>query len=611
MGFTTHLLTSTCTHEYTVIMSTLIIRTSAEQIELELISQSKSKTLRRPANEDVIKFLAKITGQYQKLRGLKKAKVVLEFQKLDHEVNILENFRVGYNFPVMVMKDGEKFEESEVVRNPPTIDDAQFNVDEMKIQPMVGVQIFAFIKHRYCEYLKFEWYRNSSKDLSLPIAPIFTSNRHTYTPVEADLNNYLALKITCGATSKLIFSSKVQSHSSLLTQDFPFQKRASMLPQKSRSILRTVCYNILFCEDSRDAWRQVSAEHLSMGYRLPLITDEIKAYKSDIIALQEVTARVFNNWLTPALTESNFQGVFAKRNEGNSLATFWNSSRFELIESCDCEIRKLVNCKNEAELKSALGVQSLRDEDIEFYLNGFKNLENEYPVLHKELNTPSTVAQIVALVDLEMDRIVLIGNTHLTGNGRKFWHVRPLQAKAMADCLLAKEQELMQKFPQRKIFKMILGDLNSCHTDTTVRILKGECVPSFWFKTKKSLMDLYGISRIIDTDTDYYRSMCEYEQQNFFRNSIELLEVEDENYAQVLACGLELTDALDNEDIWCTSFTRNYKDRIDYVLFDDSLAKVEYTLPTPAIELLTQETALPSSIFPSDHISQLVDFSYL
>lgn len=60
-----------------------------------------------------------------------------------------------------------------------------------------------------------------------------------------------------------------------------------------------------------------------------------------------------------------------------------------------------------------------------------------------------------------------------------------------------------------------------------------------------------------------------------------------------------------------TNFTAGFQDCLDYIFYDKTKLAVEQVIPLPTNEELTQNTALPSIVFPSDHLSLVADLRFL
>lgn len=51
----------------------------------------------------------------------------------------------------------------------------------------------------------------------------------------------------------------------------------------------------------------------------------------------------------------------------------------------------------------------------------------------------------------------------------------------------------------------------------------------------------------------------------------------------------------------------DFKDLLDYVFIESDIMTVDAVSPFPAESILSENVALPSSVFPSDHLAVAVD----
>lgn len=56
-----------------------------------------------------------------------------------------------------------------------------------------------------------------------------------------------------------------------------------------------------------------------------------------------------------------------------------------------------------------------------------------------------------------------------------------------------------------------------------------------------------------------------------------------------------------------TNFTVGYADCLDYIYYDTTKLFVSQVVPLPSTEELSQHSAIPSVVFPSDHVSLVAD----
>lgn len=68
------------------------------------------------------------------------------------------------------------------------------------------------------------------------------------------------------------------------------------------------------------------------------------------------------------------------------------------------------------------------------------------------------------------------------------------------------------------------------------------------------------------------------------------------------------------EQVGLSNFIAAFKDHLDYIFVSENLidSRVNGSMslaPMPSVDVLEQETALPSSVIPSDHVSLVVDIT--
>lgn len=59
-----------------------------------------------------------------------------------------------------------------------------------------------------------------------------------------------------------------------------------------------------------------------------------------------------------------------------------------------------------------------------------------------------------------------------------------------------------------------------------------------------------------------------------------------------------------------TNFTSGFADCLDYIYYDTNNLSVAQVIPLPSHEEVVQHTALPSILFPSDHIALVSDLKW-
>ncbi|GIL47037.1 hypothetical protein Vafri_3872 [Volvox africanus] len=102
----------------------------------------------------------------------------------------------------------------------------------------------------------------------------------------------------------------------------------------SHDTINVMTYNILAQKYAQSGWHNYCpSRHIRWDYRKALLLEELEAYCSDIICLQEVEAEVFSRELQPWLAERGYQGHYLARHHGENVQRlllaavthlFWN-----------------------------------------------------------------------------------------------------------------------------------------------------------------------------------------------------------------------------------------------------------------------------------------------
>lgn len=59
-----------------------------------------------------------------------------------------------------------------------------------------------------------------------------------------------------------------------------------------------------------------------------------------------------------------------------------------------------------------------------------------------------------------------------------------------------------------------------------------------------------------------------------------------------------------------TNYTEGFKECLDYIYYQMDHLQVERTVPMPTEEQLSAHIAIPSIVFPSDHVALVADFRF-
>ncbi|XP_034187530.1 2',5'-phosphodiesterase 12 [Osmia lignaria lignaria] len=396
----------------------------------------------------------------------------------------------------------------------------------------------------------FNWYKHENNQW------VHVGEGFLYTPNKSDLG--CKLKVTCiprnttqiGPTIEIVSSDIVQPGPGLC----PFDTRHAFTKNKlSGKSFRLTSYNILanvYSETSlsKDTLYPYCPQYaLSMDYRKLLILKELIGYNTDIICLQEVDSKVYENDLMLSLNALNYDGVFNLKNDlREGLVIFYNRERFDKLNSD----------------YSVISQGTELDEFKDVWLQ----IENEN-VKQAFLNR-NTIIQTVILKSKENPEILVIGNTHLYFRPEAD-HIRLLQAYYGLTYLHSFAGKVKKENPECNVSIIYCGDFNSVPDSAVYRLM-----------TQKHILNYYN---------DWH---ADSDQR------INLSIKHDVNLSS--ACGTPKY----------TNYTGTFSGCLDYIFYQMDHLEVEQVIPLPSEEELSLYTGLPSVVFPSDHISLCVDLKW-
>ncbi|XP_066594023.1 2',5'-phosphodiesterase 12-like isoform X2 [Prorops nasuta] len=400
----------------------------------------------------------------------------------------------------------------------------------------------------------FSWYR---KDLNHSSHWEKIAEGFFYTPNKSDIG-YL-LKINCLPKNDIDSGLEVEIESKSTVEAgpgiCPFENRHIFTGEKlSGSSFRIVSYNILAdTYTDSDFTRDVLFPYcppyaLEIDYRIKLVFKELTGFKADIICLQEVDEKIFNNDLVPVLSILNYDGVYnTKRNMREGLATFFDSNRFEKIAS-----ESTVICNN---------------TNLEPFNKVWSNILN--PKTKERFLGRNTIVQSTILRSKESpSQILVIGNTHLYFKPDAD-HIRLLQGFFTLMYIDDIAKKIKKQFADSNVSILLCGDFNSTPDCGIYQLMTENYVP--------------------ETCKDWEHSEEKIENVSLFHD----LQMDS-------ACG----------KLPFTNYTPDFSGCLDYIFYQKDKLSVQQVVPTPSFEELTLHVGLPSVVFPSDHISLCVDLKW-
>ncbi|XP_039479143.1 2',5'-phosphodiesterase 12 [Drosophila santomea] len=343
----------------------------------------------------------------------------------------------------------------------------------------------------------------------------------------------------------------------------PFQDRHRHTPNSLSAPheMRVVSYNLLAdLYASSDyagstLFSYCPAKYLQMDYRKPLFINEIIGYNADILCLQEVDQRIFDFDLKEILEQPpyNYHGVMAPKGKcAEGVAIFYRNSRFELLDS------------QVLHLGSNIPV-----------LPVFESLWNKVKVnaqLAERICDRSTTLQTCLLRIKDTDNYVLVANTHLYFHPDAD-HIRLLQ---MGFSMLFVEHSVSKALKDfnisspKNIGLIFCGDFNSVP----------EC----------------GIYKLMT------EQLAERTLEDWRSNSEQA--VSNVELSQPFKMG----SAYGAPEY--THYTTLFSGCLDYVFYQNDRFELLKVVPLPTEEELKANAAIPSAVFPSDHVALVADLKF-
>ncbi|XP_044742172.1 2',5'-phosphodiesterase 12 isoform X2 [Chrysoperla carnea] len=401
----------------------------------------------------------------------------------------------------------------------------------------------------------FNWYRKQNDDW------IKVGDRFFYIPTAYDVGHKLKLEVeprndtNIGPSVECESTVEVKYGPTLC----PFETRHQFTNNKlSENKFRVVTYNILadlYCDSDytrETLYPYCPPEALDIDYRKQLILKELIGYKADLICLQEVDEKVFTYDLIPVLSELGYSGIFHKKGgtvtEG--LCCLYDSNRFKNISS-----------------EVIIFGEQINKNDI--FIEYWRKIRTNAKLMDRVL--PRTTALQVNVFESAdcNNEILVVGNTHLYFHPDAD-HIRLFQAGLAMTYLQHSIEQLKLKHKDKRITLMFCGDFNSVP----------EC----------GIYKLMTTGSVSEDEPDWSSNMEEQIKDLSLRQPFKMAS----------ACGTPKF----------TNYTTDFADCLDYIFYQcDQVSVIQY-VPLPLLQELTYHTALPSIVFPSDHIALIADFQW-
>lgn len=344
----------------------------------------------------------------------------------------------------------------------------------------------------------------------------------------------------------------------------PMIKEEEMMPvneldlhSKENNSFTIMSYNTL-CQHyaTQKMYKYTPSWALNWDYRREKLTEEILSYSTNIVCLQEVETRAYEEYWVPLMLSKGYHGTFHSKSRAKTMnekgakrvdgcATFYQTGVFELIDKKVLEYGRLVISQEKFK----------KTEDI---FNRFMNKDN--------------IASVSILQHVSSGKKIVVANTHL------HWDPEYNDVKAMQVAVLLEElQGVIKKYVNgrddiNKIPLIICGDFNS-QTNSAVYQFFSQGV-------SKGHGDL--------KDRDYGKYTTEGLTHPFHLRSA--------------------YDAIG--ELPFTNFTPTFTEVIDYIWYSTATLSVKGLLGEIDTKYTNKLIGFPTANSPSDHIPLVTRFEF-
>ncbi|CAK0911320.1 unnamed protein product [Prorocentrum cordatum] len=305
---------------------------------------------------------------------------------------------------------------------------------------------------------------------------------------------------------------------------------------------------------------------LSWTWRKHLILKELKSMTADIITLQEVQKDAFDDWFKPQLAEAGYEGIYQQKKRdpifhrgkytAEGCATFYKTTRFKRVDKQVIDYDKLS--------ASEVGMLEANPQQVDKCLQRFCKGNIALAVILEDLHIKTTHSSQVP--GPSGGHVLCVVNTHI------------LCDPGSADVKLWQAHLLLQTLKGMSIGNMpllICGDFNSTPDSAVYEYLRKGSVRG--------------------DHEDLRNDPCGLMGKLTLRHSL---------------CMATAYQTCNGREAQYTNYTEDFKGTLDYIWFSPDALAVLAISQVDDESQLTQETALPSSTRPSDHVSLVATFMF-
>ncbi|KPI90472.1 hypothetical protein ABL78_0402 [Leptomonas seymouri] len=475
----------------------------------------------------------------------------------------------------------------------------------------------------------------------------------TFTPTQDLIGKRMLLRVSLDSSVGLW--TELQLPDVVRALPLPVARWQETTAPASPPAFRVVTYNILyddFCTSKSSKakiYPFATDEILNLENRKVRIAQELLAYHTDLVCLQECGRDVFQTYLLPVMKAAGYDGVYMNKSGSvkEGCAFLFRKSRYELLHADSVPLNYATLSERHVGLAKRVGA---------------------CPELKEALSAVTTIGARVVLRDVASNKEMVVGNTHLFFHANAC-HIRILQAymllhwlhttavaastetnpssSAFVETSQVKASRDTESSTLVALPVVLCGDFNCTHTTGAYRLLTTGQVEAGHHSWEKGKLFWWGCSRLLGYDAerleellgeetvlpqstvarkDFKRKKTSGESASPTTESAEVAEADaaptppradDHVVAEVFretihAPPLHLQDAYQRTDPsmpW-TNFTLTFREVIDYILFSSDSVEVLRTVPIPPESELNENFALPNKKYPSDHVALIADLSF-
>lgn len=388
---------------------------------------------------------------------------------------------------------------------------------------------------------------------------------------------------------------------------FVAMPRWSNILPKAADEIRVVSYNVLHdgYAMSKEALARVypfcTKDVLNILYRRSRIAQELQQYGGDILCLQEVGREVHDRYYNEVLSHWGFKSLLAIKTgstkEGCGIA--YRKDRFEPLTT------------GPVVMPLSWGTLSRRHPELAAEINA------DHPHVEHGLRKLPSVGIFVALRDKVTGKNVVVSNTHLYYHPDGC-HIRALQLYVFMKALMEYSSTL-----EGGAGIIACGDYNLTRITGGYRLVtRGRVTPEddCWLK---GLRHYFGIKAQDKAEVlPQSEGDSDDDAEDVERAPMDAAEVEHASFmsrlqtpptapfAPTLSLPMKLYDTHPTDaSMKFTNYALSFKACIDHIFVSEGLTAVR-TLPPPSEDELSKDVAIPSLMFPSDHVALVADVAW-